>query len=83
MQSFEPSKNHCAVFAKLNVIVDSSIKISLYSIAGYEHSRAVFDGPFPSSLVHLFQCEFSSETILMKMTLICMKMKLHAELIFI
>ena len=32
---------------------------------------------FPSSLVPLFE----SETILMEMTVICMKMKLHAELI--
>ena len=34
--------------------------------------------PFPSSLVPLFQSESKCETILMKMTLICMKMKLHA-----
>ena len=39
--------------------------------------------PFPSSLVPLFQSESKCETILMKMTLICKKMKLHAELIFI
>ena len=39
--------------------------------------------PFPSSLVPLFQSESKCETILMKMTLICMRMKLHAELIFI
>ena len=39
--------------------------------------------PFPSSLVPLFQSESKCETILMKMTLICMKIKLHAELIFI
>ena len=39
--------------------------------------------PFPSSLVPLFQSESKCKTILMKMTLICMKMKLHAELIFI
>ena len=38
---------------------------------------------FPSSLMPLFQSESKCETILMKMTLICMKMKLHAELIFI
>ena len=38
---------------------------------------------FPSSLVPLFQSESNCETILMKMTLICMKMKLHAELILI
>ena len=39
--------------------------------------------PFPSSLVPLFQSESTCETILMKITLICMKMKLRAELIFI
>ena len=42
-----------------------------------------FNRPFPSSLVPLFQGEYKCETVLMKMTLICMKMKLHAELIFI
>ena len=39
--------------------------------------------PFHSSLVPLFQSESKCETILMKMTLICMKKKLRAELIFI
>ena len=39
--------------------------------------------PFPSSLVPLFQSESKCETILMKMTLICRKKTLHAELIFI
>ena len=39
--------------------------------------------PFPSSLLPQFQSESKCETFLMKMTLICMKMKLHAELIFI
>ena len=38
---------------------------------------------FWSSLVPQFQSESKCETILMKMTLICMRMKLHAELIFI
>ena len=38
---------------------------------------------FRNSLVPLFQGESKCETILMKMTLICMKMKLHAELIFV
>ena len=33
-------------------------------------------------LVPLFQSESKYETILMKMTLICMRMKLHAELSF-
>ena len=41
------------------------------------------NGPFPSSLVPLFQSESKCKTILIKMTLICMKMKLQAELIFI
>ena len=39
--------------------------------------------PFPSSLIPLFQSESKCETILVKMTLVCMKMKLQAELIFI
>ena len=43
-----------------------------------DHNR-----PFPSSLVPLFQSEYKCETIVMKMTLICMRMKLHTELIFI
>ena len=38
---------------------------------------------FPHSLVPLFQSESKWETILMKMFLICMKMNLHAKLIFI
>ena len=38
--------------------------------------------PFPSSPVPLFQSKSKWETILMKMTLICMKMNLLAELIF-
>ena len=40
------------------------------------------NSPFPSSLVPLFQSESKCKTILMKMTLICLKMKLHAEFIF-
>ena len=39
--------------------------------------------PDPSSLVPVFQSESKCETILMKMALICMKMNLHAELVFI
>ena len=38
--------------------------------------------PLPTSLVPLFQSESKCETNLMKMTLICIKRKLHAELIF-
>ena len=52
------------------------------------HSPMALEGegsnrPFPSSHVPLFQSESNCETILMEMTLICMKMKLHTELIFI
>ena len=43
----------------------------------------VVNKPLPSSLMPLFQSESKCEIILMKMTLICMKMTLHAELIFI
>ena len=39
--------------------------------------------PFPSSLVPLFQSESKFETVLMKMTLISMKMKLQAAPLFI
>ena len=45
--------------------------------------NSISNTPFPSSLVPLFQSESKCDTILIKMTLICMKMKLHAELIFI
>ena len=38
---------------------------------------------FPSSLMPLFQSKSKCETILMKITLICMKIKLHAEPFFI
>ena len=39
--------------------------------------------PLASSLVPLFQSESKCVNILMKMTLICMKMKLQEELSFI
>ena len=48
-----------------------------------ERVNAVQNRQLPSSLVPLFQIESKCETILMKMTLICMKMKLNVELIFI
>ena len=47
------------------------------------NSNSNSNRPFPSSLVPLFQSESKCETSLMKITLICMKMKLYAELIFI
>ena len=54
--------------------------LNLWNISFYSSVR---NRPFPSSLVPLFQRESKCETILMKMTLICMKMKLHVELILI
>ena len=56
---------------------------SLVLVPSLFRSSAVVNRPFPSSLVPLFQSESKCETILMKMTLICARMKLHAELIFI
>ena len=55
--------------------VDTFWTMDWFSYHGYR--------PFPSSLVPLFQSESKCETIVMKMTLICMRMNLHAELIFI
>ena len=57
--------------------------LSGQSAVGYCAGKPTENGPFPSSLVPLFQSECKCETIVMKMTLICMKMKLNAELIFI
>ena len=53
------------------------------TINGSVHKAISPNRPFPSCLVPLFQSESKCEIILVKMTLICMKMKLHAELIFI
>ena len=48
-----------------------------------EENHYFVNRPFPSFLVPLLQNESKCETILVKMSLICMKMKLHVELIFI
>ena len=61
---------------------ENDAKFMVTTLAG-QHSAISTNRPFPSSLVPLFQNESKCETILMKMTSICMKMKLHAELIFI
>ena len=56
-----------------------SMRVELFGCPGILcHNR-----PFPSSLGPLFQSESKCEIILKKMTLICMKMKLPAEFIFI
>ena len=56
---------------------------SWYEVQEHMWTITYFNKPFPSSLVPLFQSESKCETILMKMTLICLRMKLRAELIFI
>ena len=63
-------------------------RMTLINSISYSHRtdeiiNARQNRPFPSSLVPRFQSESKCETFLMKMTLICMKMKLHAEPIFI
>ena len=62
---------------------DTSSSCDVESLQLVVEGEGSFNRPFPSSLVPLFQSESKWETILMKMNLICMKMKLHAELIFI
>ena len=47
------------------------------TINGSIHKAISPNRPFPSCLVPLFQSESKCEIILVKMTLICMKMKLH------
>ena len=61
----------------------SKIKIVSIQYLGYYRAQLQYNRPFPSSSVPQFQSECKCETIPMKMTLICMKMKLHSELIFI
>ena len=48
--------------------------------AVHTHQLEFANRPFPSSLVPLCQSESKCKTILMKMTLICMKINLQAEL---
>ena len=45
--------------------------------------HVVGNRPFPSTLELLFQSESKCETIFMKMALICVKIRLHSEVIFI
>ena len=53
---------------------------SVPRIVRLQVSLSLVNTPFPSSLVLLFQSESKCKTILKKLTLIYMKMKLHAEL---
>ena len=61
----------------INVAISHEINAEVWA-KKHTHNR-----PFPSSLEPLFQSESKCKIILMKMTLICMKMKLHAGLILI
>ena len=59
----------------------SSQKLSVYIHNKLDLTALDLNLLFLSSLVPLFQSESKCETILMKISLICMKMKLLAELI--
>ena len=65
---------------KSNTDARGQFSIELRSHSKWFHCS---NKPLPSSLVPLFHGESKRETILIKMTLICMKLKLHAKLIFI
>ena len=69
-----------AIFTPLTVYLLSAQWPGLWMAA---RLVVMLNRPFPSSLVPLFQSESKCKTIVMKMTLICIRMKLHAELIFI
>ena len=80
----------CIFLSKIISSVDFNLSKSLISRSKQKKSPATMrpayvchNRPFPSSLVPLFQNESKCKTILMNMSLICMKMKLHAEPIFI
>ena len=62
---------------------DTSSSCDVESLQLVVEGEGSFNRPFPSSLVPLFQSESKWETILMKMTFVCMKKELRAELIFI
>ena len=68
---------------KINLIFLLATTQLVKTVAFCNLHSVFFNRPFPSSLVPLFQSKSKCKTILMKMTLICMKMKLYAELIFI
>ena len=56
---------------------------SVPRIVSLQVSLSLVNTPFPSYLVPLFQSESKCKTILEKMTLIYVKMKLRAKLSFI
>ena len=58
----------------LSILTDQLLVASINAVSVLCNDRNP-NRPFPSSLVPLFQSESKCETILMKMTLICMKKK--------
>ena len=70
-----PSKN-----IQVKVTMGKIERFLIYKVMST--TEKLLNGRFPSSLEPPFQSESKCDTILMKITLICMKMKLHAELIF-
>ena len=69
-------------FSKSIFLINDNICIMINNKVMWDNV-CFLNRPYPSSLVPLFQSESKCETILMKMTLICMKMELLAEFIFI
>ena len=59
-------------------LVPGRIAAPVYTGIWFSFAFIFYNRPFPSSLASLFQSESKCETSLMKMTSICMKMKLHA-----
>ena len=77
-------RNQFCIFpTKKAVLAETNCDTFLFSLRPINgRNTSKINGPYPSSLVPLFQSECKCETILMKMILICMKIKLHAELTF-
>ena len=77
---------HCNKRFQVTPIFDGSLSVGKDGEKGVRVSRTVNGNRlFLSSLMsqfQAFQSESKCETILMKMTLICLKIKLHAELVF-
>ena len=92
-----PACNFLSQYYFYNIFLQKSCRFSLQTLTKFEAAKTgsgvgflrltavwiKYNRPFPSSHVPLFQSESKCETILMIMTLICMRMELHAELIFI
>ena len=76
------SQNAKNRFVPMEERQDTSV-LSVDVLRNLCQGKTCVNGSFPSALVPLFQSESKCGTILVKMTLICTKMNLHAELIFV